>query len=139
ALIRKSAAVAVKARDDFEKKTGVHNYVAGSVGPYGAYLADGSEYRGDYGLSHEEYVAFHAPRIEELAAGGVDCLAIETQPKLSEVRAILDYLQEKHPALPVYVSFSLRDPATISEGLPLAEAVQEAGRYPQVFAAGANC
>lgn len=139
ALIRESAAVAIKARDDFEKATGIHNFVAGSVGPYGAYLADGSEYRGDYALSHEEYVDFHAPRIEELVAGGVDCLAVETQPKLSEVRAILDYLAAKYPDLPVYVSFSLKDPATISEGLPLAEAAQEVSAYSQVFAAGANC
>jgi homocysteine S-methyltransferase len=29
----------------------VRPLIAGSVGPYGAFLADGSEYRGDYNLT----------------------------------------------------------------------------------------
>ena len=47
------------------KKTGKHNYVAGTVGSYGAYLADGNEYRGDYELSELEYLAFHLPRLRQ--------------------------------------------------------------------------
>lgn len=138
-LIKKSAEIAIQARGDYEQATGVHNYVAGSVGPYGAYLADGNEYRGNYHLTPEEYVNFHAPRIDELVQGGADCLAIETQPKLEEVLAILDYVQKTYPALDVYVSFSLKDPQTISEGTSLTEAAQAVQKYPQVFATGVNC
>lgn len=57
--------------------------IAGSVGPYGAYLADGSEYRGDYELSAAEFTDFHRPRTEALAAAGVDFLACETLPSYS--------------------------------------------------------
>ena len=46
-FIRSAVKIAKKARDDFEKKSGKHNYVAGTVGSYGAYLADGNEYRGE--------------------------------------------------------------------------------------------
>ena len=60
-FIRDAVKIAKKARDDFEKKTGQHNYVAGTIGAYGAYLADGNEYRGDYDLSKEEYLEFHLP------------------------------------------------------------------------------
>lgn len=138
-LMEKAAEIALKARDDYEERTGIHNFVAGSVGPYGAYLADGSEYRGDYLLSRDQYVDFHAPRIEELVKSEVDCLAIETQPRLDEVQAILAYLKDQYPEIPVYVSFSLKDPETISEGTPLTAAIQAVQDDPQVFAAGINC
>lgn len=51
ALLRKSVEIACEARDIFEKKqmrVGSRQrpiLVAASVGSYGAYLADGSEYR----------------------------------------------------------------------------------------------
>ena len=64
-------------------------WVAGSVGPYGAALADGSEYRGDYGLSVAELRAWHRPRIAALAEAGPDLLALETIPCLAEVEALL--------------------------------------------------
>ena len=63
--------------------------MAASVGPYGAVLADGSEYRGDYGLSVDELRRFHRPRLEVLAGAGADVLAIETIPCLAEVEALL--------------------------------------------------
>lgn len=64
-------------------------WVAASVGPYGAALANGSEYRGDYGLSVTELRAWHRPRLEILADAGADVLALETIPCLAEVEALL--------------------------------------------------
>lgn len=139
AIIRQAAEIAKKARDDFEKKTGVHNYIAGSIGPYGAYLANGSEYRGDYELSKAEFQEFHLPRLEELVAAGVDVLAIETQPKLSEVLALLDLLQTEFSNQKAYVSFSLKDAHTISDGTSLETAVKAIEKYSQVIAVGINC
>lgn len=138
-LIRLSAQLAQTARDEYEKATGVHNLVAGSIGPYGAYLADGSEYRGDYELSLADYQDFHAPRLEELLAAGVDCLAIETQPKLAEVTAILAWLHDHQISVPVWVSFSLQDPQTISEGTALTQAVEAIQDDLNVLAVGVNC
>ena len=138
-LIKKAVKIAQKARDDYENRTGKHNYIAGTIGPYGAYLANGSEYRGDYELSVEEYQQFHLPRIEELVNAGVDILAIETQPKLDEVLAILELLKEKYPQQKVYVSYTLSDDDTISDGTPLPRAIHALEDYSQVIAVGINC
>ncbi|MBZ4025597.1 homocysteine S-methyltransferase [Ligilactobacillus salivarius] len=138
-LIKKAVKIAQKARDDYKNKTGKHNYIAGTIGPYGAYLANGSEYRGDYELSTKEYQQFHLPRIEELATTGVDILAIETQPKLDEVLAILELLKEKYPQQKVYVSYTLSDDDTISDGTPLPRAIHALEDYSQVIAVGINC
>ncbi len=138
-LIKKAVKIAQKARDDYENRTGKHNYIAGTIGPYGAYLANGSEYRGDYELSVEEYQQFHLPRIEELVNAGVDILAIETQPKLDEVLAILELLREKYPQQKVYVSYTLSDDDTISDGTPLPRAIHALEDYSQVIAVGINC
>ena len=138
-LIKKAVKIAQKARDDYENKTGKHNYIAGTIGPYGAYLANGSEYRGDYELSVEEYQQFHLPRIEELVNAEVDILAIETQPKLDEVLAILELLKEKYPQQKVYVSYTLSDDDTISYGTPLPRAIHALEDYSQVIAVGINC
>lgn len=131
--------IAQKARDDYEKQTGVHNFVAGTVGPYGAYLADGNEYRGAYDLTEKEYLDFHLPRLKVLLANKPDCIAIETQPKLTEVVALLDYLTANAADVPVYVSFTLHDNQTISDGTSLREAATKVSSYRQVFAVGINC
>lgn len=138
-LIKKAVKIAQKARDDYENRTGKHNYIAGTIGPYGAYLANGSEYRGDYELSVEEYQQFHLPRIEELVNAEVDILAIETQPKLDEVLVILELLKEKYPQQKVYVSYTLSDDDTISDGTPLPRAIHALEDYSQVIAVGINC
>jgi homocysteine S-methyltransferase len=138
-LIKKAVKIAQKARDDYENRTGKHNYIAGTIGPYGAYLANGSEYRGDYELSTKEYQQFHLPRIEELVTTGVDILAIETQPKLDEVLAILELLKKKYPQQKVYVSYTLSDDDTISDGTPLPRAIHALEDYSQVIAVGINC
>ena len=138
-IIAKAVKLARKARNDFEAQTGRHNYVIAGIGPYGAYLADGSEYRGDYELSLEAYQDFHQPRLEAVIRAGVDVIGIETQPKLSEVCALLEWLKVRAPEQIAYVTFSLKDPATISEGTSLVEAVKKVSAYPNVVAVGANC
>ncbi len=77
ALFRRSVELA---RAAARGATGEQVWVAASVGPYGAVLADGSEYRGRYGLGVAELTDFHRPRIEALAAAEPDVLALETVP-----------------------------------------------------------
>jgi homocysteine S-methyltransferase len=112
--------------------------VAASVGPYGAYLADGSEYRGDYGLSLAELRAFHARRWAILAATEADLLACETLPSLDEARALLDLLHTT-PQRQAWFTFSGRDDKHISDGTPIAECGSLLDREPQVAAIGINC
>ncbi|MDF7637977.1 homocysteine S-methyltransferase [Lactobacillus sp. ESL0791] len=138
-FIASAVKIAKQAREDYEKQTGKHNFVAGTIGAYGAYLADGNEYRGDYHLSSKEYLDFHLPRLTTIIAEKPDCLAIETQPKLEEVICLLTWLKEQQPQIPVYVSFTLQDSQTISDGTSLKTAVNAVNNFPQVFAVGVNC
>ncbi|QCQ04577.1 homocysteine S-methyltransferase [Ligilactobacillus animalis] len=138
-LVGMAVLVAQKARDDYEEQTGKHALVAASIGPYGAYLADGSEYRGDYLLNDAQYLNFHLPRLTAILAQGPDCLALETQPKLSEPLALLRWLEKNVPQMPVYVAFTLRDETTLSDGTKLKRAVAAISKFEQVFAIGVNC
>lgn len=111
--------------------------VAASVGPYGAIRHDGSEYRGNYGLTRAELAAFHAPRIEALLEASPDLLAVETVPELDEIEAIADVLAGT--GIPAWVSFSVGEGSTLASGAALADAVAAAQRIDGLIAVGANC
>ncbi|XP_029285471.1 homocysteine S-methyltransferase 1 isoform X1 [Cottoperca gobio] len=114
--------------------------VAGSVGPYGAFLLDGSEYTGDYAaeMSVEGFKVWHRPQIECLAAAGVDLVAFETIPSLKEAQALLELLRE-FPNTNAWLSFSCRDGQRISDGGAFKDAVQIVNRSTQLVAVGVNC
>ncbi|HCD7970948.1 TPA: homocysteine S-methyltransferase [Citrobacter amalonaticus] len=140
ALIGKSVELARKAREAFlaENPQAGTLLVAGSVGPYGAFLADGSEYRGDYTLSSEDFQAFHRPRVEALLDAGVDLLACETLPNFAEIQALAALLTA-YPRARAWYSFTLRDSEHLSDGTPLREVVTFLEHYPQTVAVGINC
>jgi homocysteine S-methyltransferase len=110
--------------------------VAASVGPYGAMLADGSEYRGRYGLTVRELEKFHRPRIEALAEAGPDMLALETVPDTDEGEAMLRAAEGT--GLPLWLSFTVEGRHTRA-GQPLEEAFALAAGRPEVLAVGVNC
>lgn len=140
ALIEKSVALAIAARDISlaENPSAGPLLVAGSVGPYGAYLADGSEYRGDYTRSAAEFKAFHRPRIEALLKAGADLLACETLPSFAETAALVELLAD-YPEARAWFSFTLRDEQHLSDGTPLAQVVETLSASAQVVALGINC
>ncbi|MFF3499660.1 homocysteine S-methyltransferase [Streptomyces sp. NPDC003247] len=111
-------------------------YVAASVGPYGAMLADGSEYRGGYGLGVAELEAFHRPRLEVLAAAGPDVLALETIPDTDEAEALLRAVRGLD--VPAWLSYSVAGDRTRA-GQPLEEAFALAADAEEVIAVGVNC
>ena len=133
-LIRRSVRLAEEAsanlEDDHER------WIAGSVGPYGAALADGSEYRGDYDLSISELREWHRPRIEQLAEAGVDVLALETIPCLAEVEALLAEIEGT--GQPCWLSITCAGERTRA-GEPAAEAFALATDVNEVIAVGVNC
>ena len=102
-LVLRSVALAREVRDELADD-GVERWVAASVGPYGAVLADGSEYRGRYGVSAARLRDFHGPRLELLASAGPDLLAVETIPDLDEAEVLADLLYDVN--LPTWFSFS---------------------------------
>ncbi len=140
ALIGKSVALARKAREAYlaENAHAGTLLVAGSVGPYGAYLADGSEYRGDYVRSAEAFTAFHRPRVEALLDAGADLLACETLPSFAEIRALAALLAE-YPRARAWFSFTLRDSEHLSDGTPLRDVVSVLAIATQIVALCINC
>lgn len=143
ALIRRSVDLAREARDTFwadpaHRLGRPRPFVAASVGPYGAFLANGSEYRGDYGLGEAALIEFHRPRLAALLAAGPDILACETLPCLLEAQALVRLLAE-FPEASTWISFSARDSAHTCHGERLADCAAVLDACPQVAAIGVNC
>ncbi len=143
ALIQKSVTLATEARDGFwadeaNRRRRVKPFIAASIGPYGAFLADGSEYRGNYGLTEKELMDFHRPRMRALVEAKPDMFACETIPSLVEAQALSKLLKE-FPNITAWFSFSARDEKHISEGQPFADCVRLLKDHPQIVAIGINC
>ncbi|RKS87266.1 homocysteine S-methyltransferase [Orbus hercynius] len=140
ALIEKSVLLAQQAKSKYQHTT--KNYrpliIAGSVGPYGAYLADGSEYTGNYALSETEMTDFHAERIDALIRAGVDIIAFETMPSFTEIK-VLTQLISQYRNMPCWFSFTLQDSQHLSDGTPLDNVVDYLNSIEPVIALGVNC
>ncbi|MET8471399.1 homocysteine S-methyltransferase [Streptomyces sp. NPDC006422] len=131
-LIASSVELARRAAGGFDRPL----WVAASVGPYGAMLADGSEYRGRYGLGEAELYAFHRPRLEVLAGAAPDAFALETVPDADEARALARAVRGL--GVPAWLSYSV-DGASTRAGQPLEEAFAVASEADEVVAVGVNC
>jgi homocysteine S-methyltransferase len=110
--------------------------VAASVGPYGAVLGDGSEYRGRYGLSHAALRGFHRPRMELLLSAEPDLLAVETVPDVDEAEVLAELLDEYE--VPAWLSYTVSDGRTRA-GQTLEEAFAVAAGVDSIIATGVNC
>ena len=113
--------------------------VAASVGPYGASLADGSEYRGNYGRTKSQLKDFHRMRLQVLVESNPDLLAIETIPELTEAEAILELLEEQDMKIPYWMSFSCKDGEHISSGELFRDAVNLVSGKLGAIGVGINC
>ncbi len=143
AMIRRSVTIAKQVRDDFwnsigDKSARPFPLVAVSIGPYGAFLADGSEYRGDYLLDETALGEFHRERLAVLIDAGPDLLACETIPCLKEALAIARLLQA-HPEIYAWISFSARDGLHISNGERIEDCALALDSHEQIAAIGINC
>lgn len=142
-LLRLAVRLAVEARDEFwadpaNRRGRPRPLVAASIGPYGAFLADGSEYTGDYGLGESDLRDFHRPRMAVLAESGADLLACETIPCLLEAQALAALLGE-FPGRTAWFTFSARDGAHVCHGERLADCAAWLDPHRQVAAIGVNC
>ena len=141
ALMRLSVQLALEARAQWlaEAPQAAPPLVAASVGPYGAMLADGSEYRGGYGMSVGQLMDFHRPRLAVLAAAGADLLACETLPCPEEAVALARLLAEELPQTAAWLAFSCKDGEHVSQGERLAACLALLEGTPQIVAVGINC
>lgn len=126
--------------DETKKAKRPYPLISGDVGPYAAYLANGSEYSGDYGqITIEELKDFHRPRIQILLDQGVDLLALETIPNRLEAQVLIELLAEEFPESEAYLSFTVQEPGTISDGTSLDEIAKLVSQSNQILAVGINC
>jgi homocysteine S-methyltransferase len=142
-LMGRAVRLAASARDDFwsdprRRADRPRPLVAASIGPYGAYLADGSEYRGDYEVDAEDLAAFHRPRLDAVVSAGADILACETLPCRAEAE-VLAGLLALYPGVSAWFSFSCRDGERLWSGDRLADCAGFLDDHPQVAAVGVNC
>ena len=138
-LVLRSVELAEKAKSEFLTKNKIKDniYIAASMGPYGAYLADGSEYRGAYTISEKELESFHLEQIKILDASNADFLAFETIPSLVEIKVLSGLLIDT--VKPAWVSFSCKDELYLNDGEKISKAAKILANHPSVFAIGVNC
>ncbi|XP_021607642.1 homocysteine S-methyltransferase 2 isoform X2 [Manihot esculenta] len=156
AMLRRSVQIACEARDIYYErcKSGASDgnkdsrvmkerpiLVAASVGSYGAYLADGSEYSGNYGdeVTLETLKVFHRRRVQVLAESGADLLAFETVPNKVEAQAYAELLEEENIKVPAWFSFNSKDGVNVVSGDSLVECASIAESCGKVVAVGINC
>jgi len=142
-LLEQSVRLAVEARDAFwsdplNQVDRAEPLVAASVGPYGAYLADGSEYHGKYVVDRAALADFHLRRFQLLANSAADLVACETVPSAEEAEVLLDILADT-PTTWAWISFSCRDGGHLSDGTPVGEVARLCEDTERVAAIGVNC
>lgn len=141
--LRLSVDLAAEARDAFwavpDNRVGrMEPLVAASAGPYGALLADGSEYDGRYGVGVRVLEAFHGSRLETLSGTSADLIAFETIPSGVEARVIAGLL-EALPDTWAWVSFTCRDAQRLRDGTPVTEAARACRGLANLAGIGVNC
>ncbi len=142
ALIKSSVALAKKTRDAFwaEKKNKIGRVkplIAASIGPYGAYLADGSEYRGEYNKTQEQLIEFHTKRMQSILEATPDILACETIPCLIEAKALSTLIAKLNAS--AWICFSAKDGKHINSGEKISECAQYLDDKKHISAIGINC
>jgi homocysteine S-methyltransferase len=138
ASLRESVRIAEDVRAGFSRPSSRTILIAASLGPYGAALHNGAEYHGNYEISFDQLVSFHARRIAVLAQTNADFIAFETVPSLEEAKAIVAAL-EQYPEITAWVSFACRDASHTAHGEPISDCARLLDAVPQVVAVGINC
>lgn len=137
--LRLSVDLALRARERYLKSGGKGEpLVAASIGPYGAFMADGAEYTGNYPIGPAELLAFHERRFELLAECGPDLLACETTPSLEEAQ-VYARLFRRWADTPGWISFSCKDGTHTCHGELIADCARELAATANVVAIGVNC
>lgn len=137
-----SVDLAIEARNEFlSSQNGASMLtplVAASLGPYGAALADGSEYTGYQNISIEILMEFHKERLALIQKTEADIIAFETIPCVNEAIAIKNLLAEQ-PNKKAWVSFSCKDEKHLCSGELFEEAVRVLNDSNEIVGIGVNC
>ncbi len=141
-IIKSSITILNEARDEWYEKSGKalgrpYPLISGAVGPYGAYLANGAEYRGDYEIDKEFLINFHKKRMTILWEAGADLLAIETIPNIQEAIILAEIAEEI--GAKCWLTFSCKNYTDISDGTPIKDAVKMIEKFSSIVSVGVNC
>jgi homocysteine S-methyltransferase len=142
-LIASSYTIAKEAIDIFSRtnrdnQSRPEPFIAASAGCYGAYLANGSEYRGDYSLSKKEYMDFHRERLDILLEAGAGLVAFETFPSFDEAAAVSD-LMDEYAEVNYWIVFTIKDHIHTSHGDILADCIRMLSGKKNLSGTGINC
>jgi homocysteine S-methyltransferase len=136
--LRSSVEIACEARCEYARENARRVWIAISLGPYGAALHNGAEYHGQYHVSADALIAFHAERLAIAAETKADIVALETIPSREEAEAIQHALAIT-PKVNAWISFTCRDAEHVAHGEPLKVCAEILADTPQVTAIGINC
>lgn len=134
-FIQNGIKIAQTARDETNK----NGLVAGCIGPYGAYLADGSEYTGNYQLSNDDYFEFHYEKIKAVIDAGTDLISIDTIPNFKEVKFLGSLMDQKFSTTPYWISLSIKNPAYLADGTSISQVVKYISDHTDAIGIGINC
>lgn len=142
-LLRLSIKIAKRARDEFwenleNKDNRIKPLVAASIGPYGAFLADGSEYSGDYKISDDELINFHKNRLDIILDEKPDLIACETMPSFKEVKTLCELLKE-YPKTSNWITFSAKNDSFTNAGDDIISSMKYLENQNHIDAIGINC
>lgn len=141
-LIERSVKLLNEAREEWWEEEGrksgrIYPLVAAAIGPYGAYLADGSEYRGNYDVSDDILKEFHEKRMELLWNAGAEIFAVETIPYLGEALVVAEITKKMNAEC--WISFSCKNEHEISDGTSIKSCAEKLNNFDCVRAIGINC
>lgn len=145
-ILRTSVFLAQKARETFwrelsekERSSRTPILVGGDIGPYAAYLADGSEYNGQYNIDQSELENYHRRQISVLRSADCDFLILETIPNYIEVKALLNLLETEFSDMTAYLSVTTQNGINLTDGTPLENVAELCQASEQILAIGVNC
>ena len=136
--LKRSYTLAEEACEEYKKEhEGFVPYIVTAIGPYGAYLADGSEYRGNYGLTDEELYDFHKKRMEILKEAGARYFACETIPSFQESRVLAGLVEEL--GCEGWMTYSCMSGKSLCDGTDIEECAEYMDKCDVIDAIGVNC
>ncbi len=141
-LISSSIKIAKDTRDEFwesyKNSDRLKPLVAASIGPYGAYLANGAEYSGAYEISEKKLSSFHKRRLDTIMKMSPDIIACETIPLFSEIK-ILSKLLEKYKTTTSWLCLSAKNESLTNAGDDVEEVISWLNAQKHIDAIGVNC
>ena len=111
--------------------------IVGSYGPYGASLADGSEFTGKYNTSDKIIMDYHQENMNIIKDLDIDIILYETIPCLREIEILSKLVEEYEKE--VWVSFTCNKDLEFRDGSSIIKACKILSSKKNISTIGMNC